>query len=263
MNAVGANAVTSRRKRAGGRVLIRLLISLAVVLGTAALSVLFTSLFGHVHGEEFSPDTFQRRSFYYYQIPVLHIQVWPITRIDRTGDLEKYLTKQTYVGTGKPAEPRWDLVSATWISRDSYLCDARILCKYLDTRSANFDVHWLKWTEDNPALAKLLWPAISKIAGQQLYIFAPELFELASGASDPVQFQRDLNSRLANKYLQLAKSQQQMGHHQTAVDYFTESLSYDAQNAAAFNARASSWDALAKPDKAVADRADAKKLAGG
>jgi len=40
------------------------------------------ALFGMVVGEEFSPDKFARRSFIYYEIPLLGIQVSPVYRDD-------------------------------------------------------------------------------------------------------------------------------------------------------------------------------------
>ena len=84
-----------------------------IALGAVLLGGVFvysTAQFGFVHGEEFSPYSFKRRSFTYYEIPVFGIQVSPIRHDDTTGDLEGYLTGQKLVAPTQLTQDRWDLV---------------------------------------------------------------------------------------------------------------------------------------------------------
>ena len=114
------NSKPSLRSRIG--------LALLALLLMAGVVILATVYFGKVSGEEFSPTKFQRRIFSYVEIPLLKIQVSPISRDDKTSDLEKYLVKNKLLGT--PAkEARWDLV---WANGGQH-GEARILCTYLDS----------------------------------------------------------------------------------------------------------------------------------
>ena len=98
--------------------------------GAAVLFVLayMTLTFGRIQGEEFSPDVFRRREFSYYEIPLLGLQVWPITHTESTGPLENYLrNKQLISLPARLPEPRWDLVSATrgWGGTRSIMCTVK------------------------------------------------------------------------------------------------------------------------------------------
>lgn len=199
------------------------------VLGTFGLGIVVffaTCLFGFISGEEFSPDTFSRRSFYYYQIPLIQLQVWPIDRKDTTSDLENYLRTKKYVPVKKTGELHWDLVYTARAQMVIAQGDAAILCSYLDIKNQDGDFYWKKWTEDHPKAAAILWPEIARVASQQLYIFTPDMLELARGVSDPDTFERKLNRMLARKYSDLARTQQQLELHETAVELLDEALTY-------------------------------------
>ena len=45
------------------------------LLGATLLVFVVTVLFGAVHGVEFCPQTFERRSYSYYELPLVHIQM--------------------------------------------------------------------------------------------------------------------------------------------------------------------------------------------
>ena len=81
---------TARPRQTGGN---RARILFLMFAGAAVLFVLayMTLTFGRIQGEEFSPDVFRRREFSYYEIPLLGLQVWPITHTESTGPLENYL----------------------------------------------------------------------------------------------------------------------------------------------------------------------------
>ncbi len=222
------------------------------VLGTFGLLIVIffaTCLFGFISGEEFSPDAFSRRSFYYYQIPLIQLQVWPIDRKDTTSDLENYLRTKKYVPVKKTGELQWDLVFTARAQMVIAQGDAAILCSYLDIKNQGGDFYWKKWTEDNPKAAKILWPEIARVASQQLYMFTPDMLELARGASDVNAFDRELDRMLAQKFSDLARIQQQLELHETAVELLDEALTYAPDDAELVKRRAESQRAAGGASK--------------
>src|SRR3954465_7804493 len=74
------------------------------LLGAALLVLIATLTFGGVHGTEFCPQTFERRSYSYYELPLLHIQMTGERHEDLTGDTEKHITSNKFIlpaGSGK------------------------------------------------------------------------------------------------------------------------------------------------------------------
>jgi hypothetical protein len=193
-----------------------------VAIGVAAA----TLLFGHIGGEEFCPAKFARRSFYYLEIPLVGLQVTSITRDDRTSDLERDLTQNGLVPTVRPGEPDWDLVYTVHSGVTTLRGDAAILCGYLDAKDNQGEQYWKIWTEKHPELAKVLWPLVAQTARRQLYLFVPELFELAAQATDPAQLDGDLRAVLSRNYVRFAENQQQLGHPQRAVELLDQALAY-------------------------------------
>jgi hypothetical protein len=192
------------------------LLGILATFGLAVVVLIATLLFGQHGGEEFCPDRFTRRSFFYFQIPLVGIQVTPIFRDDTTNSLENYLVAGKFVSRTSTDNPRWDLVTALSAGSQVVRGDAEILCSYLDTTGDNGGLYWQHWSDTNPVAAKILWPLVAQLARQQLYLFVPELFELASAESDPKALARKLDGSLARQYLRLATIQQQLGHHDTA-----------------------------------------------
>ena len=158
----------------------RLVFATVASLGLCGAMLLATLMFGAVGGEEFCPDTFSRRSFLYYELPLVGLQITPIRRRDETQDLEKHLTKHNYVPSGKAA-PQWHLVNSMRSGVSRVRGDAAILCEYLDANADKRDSYWKAWTEQHPELAKILWPAVAQTASRKLYFFVPDLFDLRTG----------------------------------------------------------------------------------
>ena len=251
---------TSRTTASRGNRGLWIVLSLVGLLVGALVLLVCSFLFGTITGEEFSPDTFDRRVFSYIEIPLVHLQIWPVHRVSSTKSLESHLVSNKLVPTTSPPKPRWDLVRMTNIEPGSDKCDARILCKYFDSQNDSSKSWWLDWTEKHPDLAKVLWPAVAKVAQQQLYIFVPDMFELARTATDAKQFQTELDLLLAKKYREFGEMQQGLERHEDAIKLFDESLGYKAQSAAALRGRAKSYEALEETDKAAVDRLAASKL---
>ncbi len=194
------------------------LLALLSILGVGLAVLVATFLFGQHGGEEFCPDTFSRRTFFYFQIPLVGIQVTPIFRDDATNSLENYLIANRLVETASATTPRWDLVRAVAAGSETVRGDAEIMCHYLDATDAQNHLFWQAWSDDHQESAKQLWPLVATLARQQLYLLVPELFDLASAESDPDRLAGQLNQSLARQYLGLAKIQQQLGRHKAALE---------------------------------------------
>jgi hypothetical protein len=182
-------------------------------LGLAVAVLIATLLFGQHGGEEFCPDTFNRRSFFYFQIPLVGIQVTPIFRDDTTNSLENYLVAGKFLTRSAAGNPRWDLVTAVSAGSRVVRGDAQILCSYLDTADENSRLVWQRWSDTHPEAAKVLWPRVAQLARQQLYLLVPELFELANSETDPKTLAEKLDQSLARQYRRLAAIQEKLGNH--------------------------------------------------
>ncbi|MBI2478720.1 MAG: hypothetical protein HYV60_08835, partial [Planctomycetia bacterium] len=157
-------------------------------------------------------------------------------------DLEKYLVAEKLLPKpGKP-ENRWDLVVASIGRRSGTQGDARILCQYLDAVNKDGDSIWLKWSEDHVEMAKVLWPAIAKVARQELYSFIPELFVLARSSSAPDQLQQGIDQTLADKYLLTAETFDALDQKDVATELFAEVLRHAPDRAEMVRGRDKSVD---------------------
>jgi len=241
----------------------------AAISGLALIAVLgyVTFYFGCISGQEFSPDTFERRSFYYFEIPLLGWQVWPISRVDCTGTLVSHLTGEKLIAVQKKPESsvRWDLVYATrgfdpGASRPAAQGDARILCFYLDAQDSDRHHVWLEWSKKNPKLAAVLWPAVAKVCREELYLFVPELLGLASSAASLESLGEVLNKTLTDRYCELATAHQRLKRHETAIELFSEALRCTPASIPALKGRAASLQATGKTQEAASDLAEVARL---
>jgi len=237
---------------------------LSVLLMLAVL-VYVTITLGHVRGEEIASETFQRRTFEYFQLPVIELQISGITRTDSTGDLENYLIDKKIISVAKTKIPpdesiRWDLVRGNRFGTVFKRGEAEILCHYLDTHDADQKNVWVEWSKENPKLAKVIWPAVVSVAQQELYILVPELLELATNATDPDVLKTQLTELQFQQYLRVATTQQQLARHELAVELFSHSLDRSPNNIDALERRAVSLAALGNTEKAEADLAQVREL---
>src|SRR5437763_4737012 len=74
--------------------------SILGALGATLLVFLATVTFGAVHGTEFCPQTFERRSYSYYELPLRHIQTTGERHEDLTGATEEHVTSNKYTAPG-------------------------------------------------------------------------------------------------------------------------------------------------------------------
>ncbi|MDP6720563.1 MAG: tetratricopeptide repeat protein [Pirellulaceae bacterium] len=235
------------------------------LLSMLAVLAYVTVILGHVTGEEIASATFQRRTFEYFQVPFIELQISGISRTDSTGVLEDHLIDEKIISVAKTKTPpdesiRWDLVEAHRFGVIFSRGEAEILCHYLDAEDADENNVWVEWSKDNPKLAKVIWPAVVTVAQQELYIFVPELLELAGNATDPDALKTQLAELQSRQYLRVATTLQQLARHELAVELFSHSLDRSPGDIDALQRRAVSLAALGKTEKAEADLAQVREL---
>lgn len=245
---------------------VRGIIVLAVMGVFVLLAYMAVRWFGVVAGEEFSPDTFARRRFYYLEVPLVRARISPVYHEDITGPLEKRVrgdAKMFPAATEK--QPRWHLVEMERSNRD-YTGDALILCRYFDDEGDTAR-RWLKWNREHEELAKVLWPAVVELGRKDLYTFVPELFAVAERLTTDAhrnptadEFRAAISDTLSRQYVARATAEQELERHKEAIDFFTAALKHDANDIAALRGRALSYAALSESAKANADRETVKKL---
>ena len=236
------------------------IITLSIV-GVALVVLVCTALFGTVNGEEFSPDTFDRRTFRYLEVPLIGLQVQPIKRQITTNPLVTYLQTNKLLGTQSKA-PQWDLVNVQR-SGDWSDTDASILCRYLDAKQAAVDggdFYWLHWTKQNKPAANVLWPIVSRLARQRMYVLLPDVFAAANRLTDATRLQQSIKNTLRDAYLDLASIQQDLKEHDVACQLLSEACHYDENSPAVYRARAKCLRALGKTEEAQADESKADQL---
>ncbi|MEQ8786452.1 MAG: tetratricopeptide repeat protein [Pirellulaceae bacterium] len=240
---------------------IRVLIFVVGGLGLMVIIWLWIITFGSVGGEEFSPERFQRRSFTFYQIPGLGVQISPVVRETSRNGFEKFLISNKYVSvTASEGKARWDLVRDSQHHPEAADCDAAILCEYLDTTTDKGGWKWQKWSEDNAKKAKLLWPIVAEFARAEMYIYIPDLLSAVERSEQQGGFTALLNQTAADSYCRLAQVEQGFDRHQKAVELFGVALRHDPEHVASLRGRAQSRRALGENEKAAADLAEANRI---
>lgn len=168
-------------------------------LGVLAFILFVILVVGGISGEEFSPQSFTRRYYSYWQIPILHIQVWPVRNEPASNSVTGYLTQNKFISAAE-GPIRWDLVHSSTIRSVWQQGDAAILTRYLDTFDPeSSDYFWITWTKTHGKLAALLWPAVARLARANRYYRLPAVFDSALVAKDPKQFGPALRAFIAKK----------------------------------------------------------------
>ncbi len=207
------------------------------VIGGVFLLLLSIVVFGNVHGLEFAPDTFARRYYSYFELPIAHVQVWPVSHTPQTSPLQRLLQNKKYMTYSSPPK-RWDLVASYRGSSLFTLGPAEVLRRYVDAVDADDKPYWLTWTKDHPKLARIFWPEIADLAQQQHYSLMPDLFDAASCAKDPVLLRSELNRILSEKYESLANLQIKLERYDVAEGLYNKVLEYEPTRAASLTGRA-------------------------
>src|SRR5258705_13252513 len=171
--------------------------SLLGLLGATLLVFIVTVTFGAVHGTEFCPQTFERRSYSYYELPIVRIQVAGERHEDLTGDTEKSVTTQKYISPPASGKQDWHVLVGSRGTRLRRPGDAGILLQYLDATDSDNYHRWLEWSNDHKPLAQVFWPAVQQLAIHELYVYVPDLFDLAKTIDDGVKLKHELDRVVA------------------------------------------------------------------
>ena len=209
-----------------------------VLIGAASGLFLLTMQFGRVAGEEFSPYTFQRRTYSYYEVPFIHFQITPVKRQIHRNPVEEMLVEERCV-RAETSSQRWDLVAAHRGGAAWRQGAARILRYYLDARSRDGARFWRTWTVEHATLAKTLWPAIAELARRRLYCCIPPLFNAAlKNGQNPDEFQKTRDLLLARGYQQVAEVELELEHWERALKLYEAALDLQPANQKSVQGRA-------------------------
>lgn len=237
--------------------------------------VLFVFVFGSVSGEEFNPWTFQRQRYKFVQIPFLRLQVMPTKYVKSSGstanaimpligvtpdpdfeeedfgddDDETGNQKLPIKVAAKPVKPnpagRWDLVTSFRAASLPWFGESKIFCDLLDVRDHQGNTIWKKWTADNTAAAKVLWPIVAKTAQANLYVIIPDLLEIAEFETNPQRLQTKLNKLVVSESLLIGNKFAKNGNHERALQSFLLAQNYDAGSTTAAQGVAAARKAIA------------------
>src|SRR5262249_25757702 len=83
------------------------------LLAATLLVVVATVTFGGVHGTEFCPQTFERRSYSYYELPIVRVQMTGEQHEDLTGDTELLVTSKKYVAAPAGGKKDWHVLAGS------------------------------------------------------------------------------------------------------------------------------------------------------
>lgn len=177
---------------------------LSTIAMIAALA-LITLLFGRVRGVEFSPTHFTSRSFVFYEIPIVHLQVWPIKRTPEPMPSLNLLRSKNYIKVPSGDSEIWHLVEIKRGPTSPTPGDAEILVGHMRLGEGTTGSVWENWSRDNPAAAAVLWPAVKRLAERELYLLIPDLFSLAEKHNDANKLAAAIDGNLRQEYLRLAE----------------------------------------------------------
>src|SRR5262245_17880682 len=173
--------------------------SLLGALATTLLVFIATVTFGAVHGTEFCPQTFERRSYSYYELPIIRIQVTGERHEDLTGDTEKSVTANKFITPPASGKQDWHVLIGSRGTRVRRPRESHILMECPDATDSQNDDRWLDWCNGHKPLAQVLWPAVQQLALHDLYVYIPDLFDLAKTIDDPVKLKQELDRVLAER----------------------------------------------------------------
>ncbi len=194
----------------------------------------FVLIFGRVHGEEFSPEAFRRRSYHFYQIPFVRLQIGPVIREDISSKFEEQLAGEIQGLPLQDPAVEWDIVTSSAYPRDVYQGDAKLLCDFLDLKNNNSKLPvWRTWTNDHPDEASVFWPVAAAVAKARLYVLLPELFAIAEAADTAAQLEERASRYVATEALQIGTSRQAMDSHALAIVAFDLALKMQPDSAEA------------------------------
>lgn len=234
--------------------------TLVLLLSTAVVVFGLVWTHGVITGEELSRDSLRRRKFRYLEIPWIHLQITGADRSPVTDVLVAELLSAGLIPSVQERADRWDLVQG---ARGSVQTEgaARILVAYLEAQGSEKSLYWQEWTKRHPDRAKVFWPEVAALVGDQLYPLLPDLFDAAETAASGDELKRELAARLAAGYFRFGLAQQRVGKHEDAIALFSTALTHQGDVAEILESRANSYEKIGQMERATADRDAARTKA--
>lgn len=179
--------------------------SFFATLMVACLVGLATLVSGHVRGREFSPSHFTTRSFRFWEIPLVHLQISPIRRVPEPNNVANYLQAKRHIQIPNNPPALWHLVQLDRGVSSSTFADAEILTSYLELKDADNKFVWEEWSKSYPQAAAIFWPYVQQLAEKELYLLVPPLFALAEQSTEADSLRANIDAWLPNGYLELTQ----------------------------------------------------------
>ena len=221
-----------------------MLIASLVAIPIAAVVLLSM---GITAGEEFSPDDFTRRRFFYNRIPIFNWTVFKKTYTDTTPNFEQDLLSNNLITAANNVPQVWHLSEDSGVEYDGLQpteCDARFLVDYLDLQGTESNSYWEQWNEKHPQLAKIFWPVVADLARHEMYLAIPDIMRMAMAVDAEAEqqagmktnqkaqgesFQTRLNKMAVDSYTELGELDQQAGRTERAKIRFQRAAEIRAQ----------------------------------
>lgn len=167
-----------------------------------------------------------RRSFSFYEIPLVHWQITPIRRSDDTPPAATYVKTKILKKVPKGSATNWHLVSLSRGILGTTNADANFLLAQLEfSDQDSSDPYWIDWSKQNPKHAAVLWPIIQRLAERELYVFIPMVFATAdSGGKSPAELQKAIDEQLAAEYVSLVSDMREAGKMTVAAALLSEAV---------------------------------------
>ena len=202
-----------------------------IVLVIACVLAIGTTTQGHISGEEFSPTHFQSRTFEFYQIPLLKLQVSPVWRTNTTLPTSVYLASSGLISVPVTPPAKWDLVRLSWRhANNRFNADAALLVDWLTLENTTNVCFWEQWSKDHPAAAKKLWPVVQQLAERELYLFIPDVMVLAQRETDPQKLGPELQTLLTAQQLAMVDELRAAKANVQADELLAEAIAADPTN---------------------------------
>ncbi len=192
------------------------------LLGVSFILYLVIRFQGHVSGTEFAPSHFQQRTFSFYELPWVHLQITPIDRSSSTPAAAQYIRQNNLISVpaGQPSE--WHLVSISRGVNVATPADGELLMRQL--RIDTGKNLWQTWSEDHPQAAALFWPLVQRTAARELYVLLPRMFEIAHEHTDVAALDPKINEYLRHEYAALIRESVAANRRELANELLAESL---------------------------------------
>ena len=222
---------------------------------------LFLRMSGGVYGEEFSPDTFDQRTFSYNKMPLTGWIVQKRRLDNYTNPVAQHIVSAGYIKTIKNDPQVWHLVEDTKSSRSSPDFDARILVDILEAESSEGDLVWMNWSMDHQKCSAILWPEVARLARDYEYWAIPDLMDLATEAeeSKTSAFQTKIQQYVSEIYVDQAQRLIDDKKNEKALRYLDQAIEV-MPSADAYRLRGSVHRELGNAEKAGEDETKANAL---